>query len=376
MLFTIIVFIFTLLVLVISHELGHFLAAKKFGIKILEFGFGLPPKIFGKKIGETLFSLNALPIGGFVKLFGEDETDKEVLKNTRSFASKPVFQRIVVVVAGVVMNISLAVILFWIVLFARGFEESIPLLVPHQFVGVNQVNESVILIGGVSPGSPAEQVGIKGGDRVIEVGGVKLENSDQFVEFTKQRSGEKLTLTLVDPTEKIRRVEVVPRVNPPEGQGPLGVEIGTVSIAHLKYETFMQKIASGVVHSYNLTTYSFDILGKLIATSLAMRNLEPVSQSVAGPVGITNLTNSILQTESPLIPYLNFVALLSLNLAIINILPFPALDGGRIFFLLIEAVTRRKVKPEVERWVHTVGMAILIALIVVVTLSDIGKLLP
>ena len=161
MLLTIVVFIFTLLVLVISHELGHFLAAKKFGIKVLEFGFGLPPKIFGKKIGETIFSLNALPIGGFVKLFGEDETDKDVLKNTRSFASKPVFQRIIVVVAGVVMNISLAVILFWVVLFARGFEESIPLLTPHQFAGVNQVNESVILIGGVAPGSPAEEAGIK-----------------------------------------------------------------------------------------------------------------------------------------------------------------------------------------------------------------------
>jgi len=348
MLLTIVVFIFTLLVLVISHELGHFLAAKKFGIKVLEFGFGLPPKIFGKKIGETIFSLNALPIGGFVKLFGEDETDKDVLKNTRSFASKPVFQRIIVVVAGVVMNISLAVILFWVVLFARGFEESIPLLTPHQFAGVNQVNESVILIGGVAPGSPAEEAGIKGGDRVTEINGAKLETSDQFINLAKQRSGEKLTLTLVDPGEKKRQVEVVPRVNPPEGQGPLGVEIGMVSIAHLKYETPTQKIASGVVHSYNLTTYSFDILGKLIATSLATRNLEPVSQSVAGPVGITNLTSSILHTESPLIPYLNFVALLSLNLAIINILPFPALDGGRIFFLLIEAVTRRKVKPEIE----------------------------
>ena len=376
MLLTIVVFIFTLLVLVISHELGHFLAAKKFGIKVLEFGFGLPPKIFGKKIGETIFSLNALPIGGFVKLFGEDETDKDVLKNTRSFASKPVFQRIIVVVAGVVMNISLAVILFWVVLFARGFEESIPLLTPHQFAGVNQVNESVILIGGVAPGSPAEEAGIKGGDRVTEINGAKLETSDQFINLAKQRSGEKLTLTLVDPGEKERQVEVVPRVNPPEGQGPLGVEIGMVSIAHLKYETPTQKIASGVVHSYNLTTYSFDILGKLIATSLATRNLEPVSQSVAGPVGITNLTSSILHTESPLIPYLNFVALLSLNLAIINILPFPALDGGRIFFLLIEAVTRRKVKPEIERWIHTVGMALLIALIVVITLSDIGKLLP
>lgn len=376
MIFTIIVFIFTLLILVISHELGHFLAAKKFGVKVLEFGFGLPPKILGKKFGETLFSLNALPIGGFVRLFGEDETDKEVLKNTRSFAAKPVLQRIVIVVAGVVMNFLLAVILFWIVLFARGFEESIPLLAPHQFAGVNQVNESVVLIGDISPGSPAEEAGIKGGDRVTEVSGVKLENAEQFVSLAKQSAGEKLTLTLVDPSEKVRQVEVSPRANPPDGQGPLGVSIGTVNIAHLKYETPLQKATSGVVHSYNLMSYSFNILGRLISASFAAKTLEPVSGSVAGPVGITNLTGAILQTEAPLIPYLNFVALLSLNLAIINILPFPALDGGRLFFLAIEGVTRRKVKPEVERLIHTIGMALLIALIVAITLSDISRLLP
>lgn len=375
MLFTIIVFIFTLLILVISHELGHFLAAKKFGVKVLEFGFGLPPRVFGKKFGETIFSLNWLPIGGFVKLFGEDETDKEVLNSKRSFAAKPVLQRIGIVVAGVVMNFLLAAILFWVVLGAQGFKEQIPLLTPFQFVGVNQTNETIILIGGVTEDSPAASSGIKSGDRVLELNGVKLESSEQVINLTKQYAGQEVTFTLQDQSKNNREVAVTPRENPPVGQGPLGVELGSVTIANLNYETPAQKVAAGVVHSYNLTAYSMSILGNLISTSISTRNLDPVSQSVSGPVGITNLTGAILQTESPLIPYLNFVALLSLNLAVINILPFPALDGGRLFFLVIEAVTRRKVKPEVERWIHTVGMAILIALILLITFSDIQKFL-
>ncbi len=376
MLFTIIVFIFTLLILVLSHEFGHFLAAKKFGVKVLEFGFGLRPRLFGKKVGETIFSVNALPIGGFVELFGEDETDKNVLKNDRSFASKPVLQRIIVVVAGVAMNFALAAILFWVVLFSKGFEESLPLLTDHKFAGVTQVNEEVVLIGAVSPESPAEVAGIKGGDRVKEIDGVKLENSEQFASIVKQKAGRKINLTLLDPQNETRNIEVEPRTNPPEGQGPLGVSLGLIKVAHIKYDSAISKATAGIVHSYNLASYSFGILGMLISDSFAARDLEPVSQSVAGPVGLTNLTGSILQTDEPLIPYLNFVALLSLNLAIINILPFPALDGGRLIFLEIEAIFRRRVKPEVEKWFHLVGYVILISLIVTITFSDIRKLFP
>lgn len=373
MLLTIVVFIFTLLILVLSHEFGHFLVAKKFGVKILEFGFGLPPRIFGKKIGETIFSLNWLPIGGFVRLFGEDETDKKVLGNKRSFAAKPVLQRIGIVIAGVVMNFLLAAVLFWVVLAAQGFKEQIPLLTPFKFFGVNQTNEAMILIGGVAADSPAASAGIKSGDRVLELNGVKLESGEEVISLTKQYAGQEATFTLEDPSKNTRQVKVIPRENPPAGQGPLGVELGSINIANLNYETPGQKLASGLTHSYNLTAYSISILGRLISTSISAGNLEPISQSVSGPVGITNITGAILQTQSPLIPYLNFVALLSLNLAVINILPFPALDGGRLFFLTVEAVTRRRVKPEVERWVHTIGMAILIALILLITFSDIKK---
>lgn len=380
MAFTIIIFILTLLVLIVSHEFGHFIAAKKFGVKVLEFGFGLPPRIWGKKIGETLVSLNWLPIGGFVRLFGEDETDKKVLEDKRSFAAQSVLGRIGIVVAGVVMNFLFAVILFWIVLIARGFSETIPLITDFHFIGVNQVNHFLVLIGGVAPGSPAEQAGLQSNEQVISVNDIKIDNAEQLINYTKIHSGEKIVLTVAKISDNLsvnpgstRTVILIPRVNPPAGQGPMGVQLGTITMAVLNYNTLPQKVFSGITHAYNLTAYSFKILGDLISASIRTGNIEPVSQSVSGPVGITQMTNVVLHTQSPLIPYLNFVALLALNLAILNILPFPALDGGRLFFLLIEAIFRRRVKAEIEKWVHTVGMALLLALILVITFSDIRK---
>ena len=373
MFFTIIVFIITLLVLVVSHEFGHFIAAKKFGIGVLEFGFGLPPRVWGKKWGETLVSLNLLPLGGFVRLMGEDETDKKVLKNKSSFAVKPVWQRIIVVVAGVVMNLVLAAVIFYIVLFAQGFKEQIPLLSPYKFAAVDQINEALVFIGGVTPDAPADKGGIKSGDQVLKFNETKVVSGEQLVSLTKDYVGKEVSLTLKSSESQERVVKVTPRANPPAGQGALGVEIGTATVANLNYETLPQKLFSGFTHSYNLTSYSVVVLGSFIRDSFASRSLTPVSGSLAGPVGITNIAGIILKTESPLIPYLSFTAMISLNLAIINILPFPALDGGRLLFLSIEAIFRRKVKAEVERWVHTVGMAILLALIILVTFSDIKK---
>lgn len=373
MLLTIIVFATALLILVVSHEFGHFILAKKFGVKVLEFGFGIPPKIWGKKWGGTLVSLNLLPVGGFVRLFGEDETDKEVLNDERSFAAKAVWQRIIIVAAGVGMNLLLAVVLFYIILAAQNFKAKIPLYIPYQFAGVTQTNQSTVVIGGVNAGSPAEQAGIKQGDLVVSVNGQKIENSEQLIGITKQNVGEKVRLELTDEQENRRTVELTPRKDPPKDQGPLGIQMGTVTVANLAYNTLPQKLASGIVHSYNLTAYSLNVLGSFIAAAFETKDFKPVSGSVVGPVGLVSLTGEILKSESPLIPYLSFVALLSLNLAIVNILPIPALDGGRIFFLLIEAAIGRRVKPSVEKIIHAVGMVLLIALIILVTFSDIRK---
>ncbi len=375
---TILVFIITLLILVVLHEFGHFFAAKRFGIKVLEFGFGIPPRIFGKKYGETLVSLNWLPFGGFVRLLGEDEVDQEVLDNKRSFAAQNVWKRIVVVVAGVFMNLLLAWVLFWIILAFSGFKAEIP-VAPNtspQFIGANTSKENLIIIGNIAKGSPAEKAGIKAGDRVIALNDNFIKNRDELVTETRAKAGQvvKLTLSDIDKTN-YKNVEVTPRQNPPKGEGALGVGIESQELVTLEYRSTLQKILSGPVHSLNLITYSYQVLASLISTSVAEKDFSPVSQTVAGPVGITSLLGYILDIKDPIIPYLTFLAMLSLNLAVINVLPFPGLDGGRLLFLVIEAITRKKVNATVEKYVHTVGLVVLIGLIILVTISDIRKFL-
>lgn len=375
MIVSIIIFIITLLILVMIHELGHFIMCKRFGIKVLEFAFGLPPKIWGKKIGETEYSINALPIGGFVRPLGEDELDKKVLDNPRSFAYQPVSRRIIVVVAGVAMNLIFAWLLFYIVLGFQGFKSQMQLITPHRFVGAEQKKETFVFVAQVSKDSPAEKAGLKSGDRIVAVNGKKLNNDKELVDETKSLAGQEINLTVDQSPDKTRLVKITPRVNPPAGQGPLGIALAGYETVTLEYQSLGQKLLAGPIHSWNLISYSGDILGRLISQSFAQKSLDPVSKTVAGPVGITSLANSVLtSTDQPLLPYLYFVGLISLNLAIMNLLPIPALDGGRLFFLLVEAVTRKRVHAEFEKWVHTIGFAALLALTLLITYSDIRKI--
>lgn len=371
----ILIFIITILILVVIHEFGHYFAAKKFNIKVLEFGFGLPPRVWGKKIGETLWSLNWLPFGGFVRLLGEDETNKDVLKDKRSFASQSVLKRITVVVAGVAMNLLLAWVLFYFVIWAQNFHVQLPLLSPYKFAGVNQTNESVIMVGKIAPGSPAESSGMKSNERIFAFEGQKISNMDYLVQQIKTNAGKEVTLTLSDVQGKEKReVKVVPRENPPPNEGALGISLGSFDFANLDYSSATHKLFAGPIHSYNVAAYSYTILSDTISYSLAKKDLTPVSDSVAGPIGITNIVKQILSIKNPLVPYMDFVAALSLNLAVVNILPFPGLDGGRLLFLVIEAITGKKVHETVEKYVHTIGLAILLSLIILVTVSDIRKL--
>ncbi len=377
MFFTIVVFILTLLVLVVIHEAGHYFVAKKFNIKVLEFGFGIPPRAWGKKIGETIYSLNWLPIGGFVRLLGEDEVDKKILDNDRSFAAQNVYKRIAVVIAGVVMNFLLAFLLFYIVLGFSDFKSQILYNGKYDFVGANQQVEPLIYVHQVMANTPAQTAGLKAGDRIIGINSQEITSGKNFTDQIKQHAGKQISLTISDENKQNQKiVQITPRQNPPAGQGALGIGLNSAEIANISYDTPLQKIFSGPIHSWNVIAYSGITLSELIGKSFQEKNADAISSTVAGPVGITNVANQILnETENPIIPYLSFMALISLNLAVFNLLPFPALDGGRLFFLYIEALTRKKVRPEIERWVHTVGMAILLILSVLITYADIKKLL-
>lgn len=355
------IFIITLLVLVIIHELGHFLLAKKFNIKVEEFGFGIPPRVFSKKIGETIYSLNLLPLGGFVRLLGEDEADRRLLANPRSFASKKVWQRILVVTAGVVLNLVLAWILFYTVLFFQNFRIIYP------------TTDPVVVVASLQKGFPAESAGIKIGEKVLAIDGQKVDSIDQARAAIKGKKGAEVNLTLSDIDGKyLRQVTVTPKKV--EGDDVL---IGVVfsPLAFRQYFTLTEKMFSGISYSLDLTRLTFIGLGRL-GSDLFSGNFEKASQQVAGPVGLANITSNILSLgPQAILPYIWFVGLISLTLTIFNLLPIPALDGGRLLFLAIEAVSRKKVREDIERLVHQVGFAVLIALALLVTYSDIRKML-
>lgn len=365
----IIIFLIILSVLVIIHELGHFLAAKKVGIGVEEIGFGLPPRAWGKKIKNTIYSINWLPFGGFVRLVGEDPTDKKK-KQKNSFFIKPAWQRFLVVVAGVFINFIFAILIFYIVVFALGFKVSLPLLVEHRFKFVNQ--SSQVLVAEIGEKSPAEIAGIKTGDSILKIDGENILTIDQLQKIVRSSDSKELTLILENPiNNQQRQVKIMPKYNEQLKASVLGIGLGELVV--LKYDTLPQKIFSGFIHSYNTVEYSGKVFAKLIGFAIRERNIAPVSEGVAGPVGIAQMTSQVVSLG--FISVLQLVGLLSLNLAVVNILPLPALDGGRLFFIVVEVVTRKRVHPVFEKWVHNVGFALLIGLIVLITYNDILKLL-
>jgi len=385
---TLVVFLLILSILVLIHEAGHFFVAKKFGIKVEEFGFGLPPRIWGKKIGETIYSINWLPIGGFVKLFGEDEagggkislkgvkTEKKELN--RAFFARSVWQRGLVVVAGVVMNALLAVLIYYVFLAASGFKVELPLLDGYRsFFLVNQQVRSDIIISSVAKHSPASQANIPLGVKVIAINGKPVIDSDSFRATIKQLQGQQISLTWQDlQTNRTATVQITPRANPPKGEGALGVGFFPLSTIVLSYDSPLQKAFSGFIHPANLMAYTVVELKTIIDKSIKAKNIAPLSQNVSGPVGIYSLVGTIVHIpdlKERILQTLNLAGLLSMSLAFFNMLPIPGLDGGRFFFIVVEAVTRKKLNPTVEGWIHTVGMIVLIGLIILVTIKDIGQ---
>ncbi len=359
MLLTILVFLFILTVLVLIHELGHFITAKIFGIKVEEFGLGFPPRVFGKKKGETLYSINALPIGGFVKLYGEDEagsgkisSGKQVTKDlNRAFFSKPIWQRIIVIVSGVTMNFLLAVGIATYLFTTQGIPK----------------DAGNVVITEVIKGSPAQTAGILKGDVVSKIGSAEIKDPASLVSETKKKLGQEITIT-VKRGDEIKVVKVTPRVNAPKDQGAMGVGIAQ-NIVYQKYP-FPKSLYYGTkqaVIDSRLVVLGFLDVVKTLITKLT------VPAGVAGPVGMAQLTGEFVKIGPSAV--LSLVYMLSLSLAVLNILPIPALDGGRLLFIIIEAITRRKVNPRVEAYAHMVGIILLLSFLALVSYKDIVRII-
>lgn len=368
---TVAAFIGILVVLVLVHELGHFLVAKRAGITVEEFGIGFPPRIGSVMWRGTRYSLNWIPLGGFVRMLGEDGnvelrrlreqglTEAEIERAMEgAFNRRPVWVRVAVLLAGVAMNFVLAA-----ALFAIAF--SMPMLVPH----------GPLTVTGVQADSPAEG-SLEVDDVIVGVDGRTFELSADLTEYVADHGGEPVTLNVERDGEPID-VRVVPRTVTQEdrqrGIGPVGFSF---EAARLVEEPPLAR--NPLDAAWRGTTFAatlaVQIPGGLADAVGGLLGLNPDAAGDArGPIGIAQETGRVL--DSSLYSQLAFVALLSVNLAVLNVLPFPPLDGGRIAVVLLEATRRRKLPAEREALIYLAGFAVLIALVILISIQDIQRLI-
>jgi len=365
MFLVIIVFLIIFSSVILAHEFGHFLVARRAGVRVDEFGIGYPPRIWGKKIKGVIYSVNWIPFGGFVKIYGENSEEK-TLKDTDSFGAKPPGTKAGILLAGIGANLLVAIILFYLLLGCHNFQTFQGQFFNYKFPFGQQ--SAFPMISGVLDGSPAQEAGIKEYDVVFSGNGEQFADSEALIDFIDRNWGEEIVLRLADAHNlEERTVKVVPRVNPPENSGAIGVILGDVS--RLSYESLPEKAFSGVLHTFNLGHFTFSALGHLIKTSVVERDIKPLSSSLSGPVGILAFTKLSMAGGAWQVFY--FIAAISLGLAAINILPIPAADGGRLIFVIYEAIFRKRAPARIERAVNAFGMFLLIALFLVITVKDV-----
>lgn len=331
-------------VLVFVHELGHFVTARLNGIRVDEFGFGFPPRLFGIRRGNVLYSINALPIGGFVKIYGENGENAD---EPDAFGSKKPWQRAAVLAAGTTMNLLLAVIIFSTLAVA-----GLP-------------SERGAKVGEVAPGSPAATAGIRAGDKIASIDGSPVARRDDVSRLVAPRAGTQVTMVLDRNGQQVT-VRLTPRLNPPPGQGAMGVRLEAAEVVTERHNP-LSAIGVGVRETGRVLVLMVTGLSTLITGGAS-------GEGLVGPVGIAQATGEIANTGQWR-ALLDWTALLSLNLFLVNLLPLPALDGGRLVFVLIEAVRGKKVPPQREAVVHAVGMMLLLTFMVLISFFDVQRIL-
>ncbi len=353
---TILLFIITLSLLVLVHEWGHFYVARKLGIRVEEFGFGFPPRLASIVRRGTRFVFNLFPIGGYVKIYGEcgaGAAEKE------RFASRPVWQRLAVVSAGVAMNIVLA----W-VLFSTAHSIGITGVADDSEIG-----SAAITVIEIERGSPADIAGFKFGDVIRELrimnNELRISSIQELQAAVKEHAGEEIAITLAR-NGNARTLAITPRSEPPPGAGPLGIALEYIVI---KQTPIYRAPWDGLKSTYHT------LIGTVEGLAFTVKNLiveRTVPREISGPVGIFILAEDIRELGNAYI--LQFIAILSVNLAVLNFLPIPALDGGRALFMLVEKIRRRAISAKYEAIIHATGFALLILLMILITVRDIRNI--
>lgn len=375
MITSVILFVIVLAVLIASHEFGHFIVAKLSGMRVDEFALGFPPKIWSKQIGETKYSLNMVPFGGYVKIFGENP-DEEIDPNkdySRSFTARPKIYQAAVLLAGVTCNFILA----W-VLFSIGFMSGLPL--STGFFGASEeIPGAALVVTGVLPDSPADEVGLPAGSQIVAISDqaetITSPTVSQMQNFIADRLGKSFEVSyLANPNfseideSLIQTATIVPVEGLVTGKAAIGVSMDMVAVIK---EPFYKAPITGAVFTTKMTGYTAGALWNFGKQLFNGGQKEALAQ-VTGPIGLVGLVGEA--GKLGFIYLLTFTALISINLAVINIIPFPALDGGRLLFLLIEAIIRRPIKPVVVNAMNLIGFALLILLMIVVTVKDVVNL--
>ncbi len=354
---TIILFVVVLSLLVFMHELGHFLVARKMGMKVEEFGFGFPPRLWGVKRGGTIYSINWIPLGGFVKIKGESGEDRQ---DPESFAGKPAWRRLFVLVAGVAMNWLLAA-----VLLSATFMVGSPSIVDGPLPASARVREPAVRILTVLPESPAARAGITTGDELVSVEGQAFEDAELARTFITERSAKGVTLVFRRENQETYQVELVAEELPEVQTKAVGIRLVTTAlVSYPLHLAVSQGVAVTALTTRDILFAFGGLLRELVTTGR-------VTGDLSGPVGIAVMTSQAAALG--FVHLLQFTALLSINLAIINILPFPALDGGRVLFVLIEKLRRRAVNVHRETLAHNIGFILLMILVLIVTYRDVVR---
>jgi regulator of sigma E protease len=332
------------------HEWGHFVTARRSGITVQEFGFGLPPRLFGIERGGVIYSINAIPFGAFVKMLGEEDPTQP-----GSFARQPKRVRALVLAAGSGMNFITAA-----VVFAIAYMSGWPTPVDNE-----------VEIAQVVSGTPADQAGIRAGDMVVAVNNDPIVRVEDFRNRTQQNLGRPMQVTLVRDGQQ-QTVTMTPRANPPEGQGAVGVALRAPVRA--QNHGLLESIGLGFSRAVQIVAFT------LAAPVMAIQGV--ISPDMLRPIGLPGMAQVASQAvdyaadTGAWFPILTVTGTFSAGLSVANMLPLPALDGGRLFFILIEALRGRRVNPEREGMFHFVGIVVLITLMVLISINDLVAPLP
>lgn len=376
---TIVIFLIVIAVLIFVHELGHFLFARWTGVRVDAFAIGFGPSLWSRKVrsakyGETLYSINAIPFGGYVKIFGEDGEDgaRSGEDVSRSFVKKSRWIQALILFAGILFNFLFA----WFIL-SGAFMMGLPVSTADYAQYSTRFRDERIVVVDISPGSPAAAAGLQAGDAIVSIGNASpglttTLTIHEIQSVVGSSAGAPVTLGFVAPGSSAVKTVVITPVQGiediPVGDYAIGIAMDTAATLSLPLPLAVKE---GAKYTWNAIEATVFGVGDLIAA--AFQHNTAILSEVSGPVGIASLVGQAVQNGFSNLVLLT--AVISINLGVLNLIPFPALDGGRILFVVFEAIMRRPIKSSIANAVNTVGFALLILLMVVVTWHDIVKII-